>query len=242
MRPRAASFAPLAGVRRSPATEDSAASGIYLGRRPTSSTVRDNREDLALVARMGAGDESAFDAFGERYVGPVYRFTLSRLGGDRELARELSQRALCKALARLETFRGGASLLTWLCSCARNEILMHWRGGRTAPLQPSGEELFETTPAVNGYLPQDPEEGLLRRESAELVHLSLDALPAHYARALEWKYLEHMPVKEIAARLRLLPKAAESLLVRARQAFRQAYEGLQQGAVDPTAVEDATHD
>ena len=40
---------------------------------------------------------------------------------------------------------------------------------------------------------------------------------------LQWKYLDGLPVKEIARRLELAPKAAESLLTRARLAFRKSF-------------------
>jgi RNA polymerase sigma factor (sigma-70 family) len=71
-----------------------------------------------------------------------------------------------------------------------------------------------------------PEEALSRKEEAHLVHAALDLLPPHYARALEWKYLDRLPVQEIAGRLRLGVKAAESLLTRARRAFREGYERM----------------
>ena len=77
-----------------------------------------------------------------------------------------------------------------------------------------------------------PSEGatdlLLREERARFVHLALDLLPPHHARALSMKYLENASVKEIAAALRLAPKATESLLTRARIAFRRHYDGLTQ--------------
>ena len=49
---------------------------------------------------------------------------------------------------------------------------------------------------------------------------------SHYADALEWKYIDEIPVQEIAARLGLGAKAAESLLTRARHAFRDAFRTL----------------
>jgi RNA polymerase sigma factor (sigma-70 family) len=73
---------------------------------------------------------------------------------------------------------------------------------------------------------EHPEGALVRKEEANRVHAALDLLPSHYARALEWKYLERASVEEIAARLRLGAKAAESLLSRARRAFREGYERL----------------
>ena len=45
----------------------------------------------------------------------------------------------------------------------------------------------------------------------------------------EWKYLDDLPVKEIAERIELKTKAAESLLTRARNSFREIYARLQVG-------------
>jgi DNA-directed RNA polymerase specialized sigma24 family protein len=73
---------------------------------------------------------------------------------------------------------------------------------------------------------EDPEAALLRRESAELVHLTLELLQPRHAQALEWKYVDKLPVDEIAARLAVRPKAAESILTRARNAFRIRYQQL----------------
>ena len=62
-----------------------------------------------------------------------------------------------------------------------------------------------------------------------MVHAALDALPPRYGRILEWKYLDNLAVKEIANRMNLRPKAAESLLTRARNSFRKTYARLQGG-------------
>lgn len=193
-------------------------------------------EDRALVARMVAGDDRALTELVERYSSALLRFSLVRLGGNRELARETVQAALTKALGRLDTYRGESSLLTWLCACCRNEILMHLRRLRTAPLQVELDD--DAQPAVGSPSRRepDPETNLLRSESSHLVHITLDLLPPRYAQALEWKYVDQLPVDQIAARLGLRPKAAESLLTRARNAFRASYHLV----VSDTAVEDAT--
>src|SRR5262245_9264120 len=177
-------------------------------------------EDRALVARMLAGDESAFSELVERYSSALFRFSLARLDGDRELARETVQAAMTKALAGLETYRGESSLLTWLCACCRNEILMHLRRLRSAPRLVELDDAAQ--PAVGSPVRHepDPETTLLRSESKRRVHMTLDLLPPRYAQALEWKYVDQLPVLEIAERLGVGAKAAESLLVRARNAFR----------------------
>jgi RNA polymerase sigma-70 factor (ECF subfamily) len=188
--------------------------------------VAEHIEDLQLVERMLAGEDAAFEAFGACYFKALYRFTFARLQGDRDLTRELVQIAVTKALAKLDTYRGEASLLTWLCACCRNEILMHFRRRQTAPAEVELNGDLDAVPSFDAQRSGDPEAVLLRRETAHLVHVALDGLPDHYSRALEWKYVNRLSVNEIAWRLGMQPKAAESLLTRARQAFRTSYESL----------------
>lgn len=182
-------------------------------------------DDLKLVRRMLAGEQEAFDAFGSHCFAAVYRYALSRLRGDRELSQELVQVALTKALSRLETYRGESSLTTWLCACCNNEILMHFRRQRSAPGEVELNDEVQTSAGM-WQNSGDAEAGLLAREGVELVHMALDQLPESYARVLEWMYIERIPVKEIAGKLGLQEKAAESLLTRARAAFRKSYSSL----------------
>jgi RNA polymerase sigma-70 factor, ECF subfamily len=179
-------------------------------------------EEKALVERMLAGDEAAMEEFADEYFPGLYRFALARLGGDTDLAREVVQTTVCKALAKLGTFRGEAPLLGWLCACCRNEIRMGFRKKQRLPRVVELEEDVASD--------RDPPEGALaRKEEVRHVHAVLDLLPPRYARALEWKYVERASVKEIAGRLRVGAKAAESLLTRARQAFRDGYEQVRLG-------------
>ena len=195
-----------------------------------------NREDLALVARLLAGEEEAFDEFAERYVPALYRFALARLDGDRELTRDTVQTTMTKMLANLDAFRGEASLFTWLAAGCRNEILMLFRRRRSLPDE---VELGDDPRPAAGWLPvrpPDPAARLARRETAASVHAVLDLLPPRYASALEWKYVERVPVKEIARRLEIGPKAAESLLTRARDAFRSRYTDALEASGAPPAT------
>jgi RNA polymerase sigma-70 factor (ECF subfamily) len=197
-------------------------------------------EERTLVERMLGGDERAFDELADGYFPNLYRFALRRLGGDGELARELVQATVCKAIPRLRGFRFESSLFTWLCGCCNNEIRMHFRSrGRHPPtteLDDPGVGPILAAPASEG-----PQQRALRREEAQLVHLTLDQLPPRYARALEWMYLERVSVAEIAMRLGIRAKAAESLLTRARAAFRRGYEELLRGrrpGLEPSSHEE----
>jgi RNA polymerase sigma-70 factor (ECF subfamily) len=63
-----------------------------------------------------------------------------------------------------------------------------------------------------------------RAEVGRLVQSVLDRLPSNYGNALEWKYMEDRSVEEIGKRLGIGTTAAQSLLARARIAFRDALE------------------
>ena len=68
-----------------------------------------------------------------------------------------------------------------------------------------------------------------RQDAAELqriVHAVLDRLPGRYGEALEFKYIEGHSVEEIGERLGIGHTAAQSLLARARVAFRNGMEAV----------------
>ena len=55
------------------------------------------------------------------------------------------------------------------------------------------------------------------------VQVALDYLPDNYSKALRLKYFEGHSVKHIAQQLEVSVKAAESILTRARLAFREGF-------------------
>jgi RNA polymerase sigma-70 factor (ECF subfamily) len=179
---------------------------------------------------MLAGDQRAFDEFFAAYFPGLFRFALTRTGDDAEAAEEVVQAALCQAVARLETYRGEAPLFSWLCTFCRHELSHYFA---RAKRQPTAMALADEVPEIQAALDslaavaqQTPEQVLGRKELAGLVRLALDRLPPHYGDALEWKYIDDLPVAEIAERLKVGPKAAESVLTRAREAFRDAFAAV----------------
>lgn len=164
--------------------------------------------------QMKAGREDAFEVFAGSYIPGLYRFARRRLHDDSELTKDVVQSTVCRVIENLDGWRAEAPFFAWLCACCANEIAAHYRRrGR----RPREVELVDD--AADG----DP---TARLEAAEVVHLALDRIPPAYARAVEWRYVEGLEVAEIARRLGASYKAAESLLSRARAAFREAYAQL----------------
>jgi len=197
--------------------------------------------DTTLVRRMLSGEQRAFDEFfGATFPG-LFRFALARLDGDDDAAEEVVQKALCRAIAKLPSYRGEAALFTWLCTFCRHEIFDHCRRRGRQPLE-LAEDDAEVAAALDSLHAREPgpEDLLGREETARLVHATLDRLPFGYANALEWKYVEGLPVRDIAERLAISPKAAESLLTRARNAFRDGFATISRRRLLQRRVQDGT--
>jgi RNA polymerase sigma-70 factor (ECF subfamily) len=186
-------------------------------------------DDKRLVQRLLEGDEDAFEQFFEAMYPALYRFALARLDGQREAAEDVAQTTLFRAIGKLGTYRGEAALLTWLCTFCRHEIFAYTKAHRhvskvvpidDAPeIRAALESLHAAASAADGA---DPHVALDRQQQASLIQRVLDQLPAHYGSVLEWKYIDELPVRDIADRLGIRLAAAESLLARARRAFRDA--------------------
>ncbi len=199
--------------------------------------------DRHLVQRLLTGEDRAFEEFFDIYFPRLYRFALSRLSYDADAAEEVVQAALTKVISRLGSYRGEAALFTWLCTFCRREI-GDWMRRRSRQPDPVG--LMEDAPEIRAALESltmvdepGPEEKYRRRELSRAVQVTLDHLAPRYGDALEWKYIQGRSVKEIAARLEISPKAAESLLTRARIAFRDGFSEFAHELLG-TSYEEAT--
>ena len=184
--------------------------------------------DAALIAAMLAGDEAAFRVFFATYFPRVYRFALPRLGNDAEACKEVVQSTLVKAMRALGTFRGEAALFSWLCQICRRQIAdylrAHKRHHQNVVLIDDTPGLREALESIAAPSSDEPLQGYGSAETRRLVQSVLDRLPSRYGDVLEWKYIEGRSVEEIGALLGVGQTAAQSLLARARVAFREALE------------------
>jgi RNA polymerase sigma-70 factor (ECF subfamily) len=186
-------------------------------------------QDRLLAARVAAGEQAAFDIFFKEYFPRLFRFTLSRSNNDPHLAEEVVQRTMCIVVRKMGTYRGEALLFSWLCQICRNEASALFKQRR---IEMSDELPIEDHPAVQAALESmstndgRPESAQRRDEIAHFVKTTLDYLPSNYATALEMKYIQGCSVAEIAAKLNIGTKAAESVLSRARAAFKNGFKSL----------------
>jgi RNA polymerase sigma-70 factor, ECF subfamily len=186
-------------------------------------------EDKRLVVRLLAGDEEAFKQFFSDHYQRLYRFALARTGRDTGAAEDAAQATLSKALENLATYRGEAQLFTWLCAICRSEISLWLRkSGRREAHVVLLEDLPDALAAIDSLASEgdDPADEVERDQRSRHIQVALDRLPPRYGDALEWKYVEGFSAQEIAARLHIGLEAANSLLARAKRAFKETYSAM----------------
>lgn len=190
--------------------------------RPTTGSIQLSR-DRRLARRVLAGDKRALRTFMDEYFPRLYRYARHRLRAEADVD-DVVQLTLTQAARRLETYRGEATLLTWLVQICRHEISRQLRqNAREADMMTPflNDELLRATVESMEIHDNSPESGTRRLETISLIQFALDQLPENYALALELKYIEGFDSREIGRRLRISDEATQSLLARARRAFRE---------------------
>lgn len=182
--------------------------------------------DRELVAKMLAGEQRAFDVFFDTSAQRLAAFAARRSGLDGASLEDVVQIALIKAVRNLAHYRGEAALFTWLSGICLHELA---DARRTAARRPAHVSLFESSAvqeAITHLSAPEHEEPVAQldaeQQGAAVIRI-LEALPERYAFVLEAKYGDGLAVADIARQLGVSAIAVQSLLGRAREAFREKW-------------------
>lgn len=150
-----------------------------------------------------------------RYGAPVKRICAAILGPEQR--REVEEAVADSFVALwqgLERYDPEQPLSPWLYGIARRTALNRRRAlGRAAPFW----ELEEELPETGG----DPADWAEEREEARLLRQAVEELPPPDREIFLLRYYLYQPVKEIARRLGMTPKAVEHKLRRGRERLRK---------------------
>jgi RNA polymerase sigma-70 factor (ECF subfamily) len=175
----------------------------------------DEMTEDGLLERVAAGDTRAVEHLLDVVAPVVYGYVLGRVGGNGVVAEDLLQETLLEGLRSRHTFRGESALSTWLCAIARRRVARHYESERRAE-------------AARAGLRELPVDGRDRAVDAiddrDEVLAALGRLPPLHRQVLVLKYLDGLPVDEIAAELGKTPVQVQSLLQRSRDGLRRLME------------------
>lgn len=147
-------------------------------------------------------------------VREVYRYLSKLTAGDRALTEDLTQETYLAMVRALPTSGPGVLSLPWLITTARHAFLQRLRsGGR--------EQARELRTASRVEHPAGVDQAVVAGDEARRL---LRALPADQRAALVLRYVDDLPVAEIARLLGRSVRATESLLARATAGVRRAVQ------------------
>lgn len=181
--------------------------------------------DSDLVRGLRERSSAAVRYLSECWVPSVWRFVYVRVNGDQHLAEDIvGECVLALIAAASDPEKEISNVGGWLRSVASNKVNDHFRAAARVQhlldqARPGDGETSDTDPAGQQEL----------KERQAAVRDILDSLGDAQRMALEWKYIDRLSVREIAVRLDLTEKAAESVLFRARCEFRERFERTSDG-------------
>jgi RNA polymerase sigma-70 factor (ECF subfamily) len=203
-----------------------------------------SQQDLALVATLRVGDETAFMMLVERYQPAMLRIARMYVS-THAVAEDVVQDAWVGVLKGLDGFEGRSSLRTWIFRILVNTAKTRGqREARSLPFSsvwaadPEGEPSVDpdrflplSHPASSGAWAEPPvgwestpEERLLSKEALTEVSRAIEALPPNQREVIRLRDVLGWPSSDIRNALDISETNQRVLLHRARANVRRALE------------------
>jgi len=211
--------------------------------------------DSELVQRLRRRDPAAFRWLSDCHLPSIWRFVCVRVDGDQHLAEDIVSETMLALLAAVGTDaepetdapalpQAGTEIVNpggWLRTVAARKVQDHYRAvARVRHLIDDARNgTVETGRADAGE--SDPAKQTEQQERRAEIRNIMDELPEQQRMALEWKYLDKLSVREIAARWQITEKAVESILFRARGEFRTRLNRRDRQDSRPSVSSSASH-
>lgn len=176
---------------------------------------------MTIARRASAGDASALARLYSRYADPLFAFIYHHTPDSRQDTEDIWQDTWLAVLRSLRSYQGKSQFFTWLCAIARHKIADYYRRQQHNPVQLHSNSKEEQLSLIIEYGSLH-DEILSQPITRTCVVEALATLSEGYRRALIARYADEESIAEVARRLGKNYKATESLLSRARAAFREA--------------------
>src|SRR5262249_1808299 len=199
----------------------------------------DSRREEELTQGLRNGNPDAWRGVYDEYAQPVWRVVARLMGPTSADVADGVQEPFLAAAGWAKGFAPArGSLWFWLCGIARRHVALHYRKqARRERVKAASDRLGGTE--GNGDLSrwiadrqQPPPEVLASAELAALVRAALTSLSEDHGALLAAGYVDEVSIEQIADAERCSSTAIRSRLARARQAFREKFTRIADGAAD----------
>jgi RNA polymerase sigma-70 factor (ECF subfamily) len=183
--------------------------------------------DLAIVARVRAGDREAFRILVERHSRSVFRLAY-RLTGREQDAEDIVQETFLKAFRQIARFESRSTFATWLyriaVNCSHDLLRQRPRAGARASLDDPADQASVTL--ADASADADPLRQFTRRQIRERVQAALGELSTQERSAFVMRHYDGLSIDEIGHVLDLGTSAAKHSVFRAVRKLRRSLEPL----------------
>jgi len=153
-------------------------------------------EEDKLIKKAKRGEKEAFGLLYDKYVSSIYRYFFLRLGGQKDLAEDLTQEVFMNVWKNIGNYDlRGVPFISYLYRVARNALTDHWR---TQKKFVDLESLIESSLVADK---DEIESTLDNKKEVEVIKKALFYLDPTYQEVLIMKFVEELSNKEIALAL-----------------------------------------
>ncbi|MBT8043835.1 MAG: sigma-70 family RNA polymerase sigma factor [Verrucomicrobiae bacterium] len=214
---------PLSSGDQIPSSSESADAGFV-----DADEASGNALDIALMMRVGDGDEQAFEQLIERHQSAVIG-TVAKMLGNASDAEDIAQQVFLRIWKSAGRYQPTAKFTTFLFTITRNLVFNESRR-RSRKKEYSINEReddfhLQTTDAQTA----SPDDALLHDELQRAVDKAIAELPEKQRLAVVLRRYEGMPYDQIARILELSIPAVKSQLFRARNTLRESLQQYMDG-------------
>ncbi|MEA3031244.1 MAG: hypothetical protein QOG13_2569 [Sphingomonadales bacterium] len=183
-------------------------------------------DDVALAARVAAGDEGAVRSVTMRNNQRLFRAAFSILNNRAE-AEDAVQSTYLRAFAAIGTFEGRSALSTWLTRIAINEALGRQRAARRrqAHLDEASVadlDLYRDKLMQGSLTGASPDKALARAQLRRIMEGAIAQLPDPFRLVFVLREIEDLSVDEVAETLDINPATVKTRHLRARRKLQDA--------------------
>jgi RNA polymerase sigma-70 factor (ECF subfamily) len=145
-----------------------------------------------LVKQAVGGDSSAFGSLYDHYQPAIYRFVVVKVG-SREEAEDITHHVFLSAWQNVGTYKHrGHPFSSWLYQIARNMVIDHYRSHKDDISLDKLDPESSIIPAVTQF-------DLFTKMQLEKVHRAIKELKPDYQDVIILRFIEDLPLKEVAA-------------------------------------------
>lgn len=134
-----------------------------------------------------------FGVLYDKYFDQMFRFVFKRLGGNEEVAGDVTQQTFIKAMAHLEKYEDrGLPFSSWLYRIAQNEVSMYFRQQKkecTVSIDENRLMDMAGEANISNYMSMEQQEQLVE---------TLNRLDQEHQDLIELRFFQELSFKEIA--------------------------------------------